>query len=198
MFICGFLDRHFPAPRLGRRQENAVGMVPQTFIAAEDADKSIGIVVVRFHVVIRNRPVVPKTIHTLVLEVVWPEAQGDATPVIRAPSHHARTPPAKAGSGGNTVDLAHPAHPTRQCIHHALSKRDALDLLRPRRGVSHGWTRAQAPESFVLSHIPPFASEQDHVGPGSSSNLVRGHAAAGTGANDADIIDDATCMIRHR
>src|SRR5438046_5394599 len=70
--VGGLLDQQLVAARLRRRLEDAVRLVRNAFIRAEDTDEAIELVVVRLDVVVRDRPVVAEAIHAAALEVVRP------------------------------------------------------------------------------------------------------------------------------
>src|SRR2546425_11996408 len=69
-------------------------------------DQPVHAVVERRHVLVADRPVVAQAVAGLTLEVVRPEAQGNAAPVVGAAAHHPRPPPAEAGAGRRGVRLA--------------------------------------------------------------------------------------------
>src|SRR5207249_4918466 len=109
------LDEQLVAAWLGRRLEDAVGMIAQPLVASEQTDQTIDAVVVRLHVLVADRPIVAESIERLPLEVVGAEAQRDAAPVVRAAAEHAGAPPAelRAGRGGVRRAVGLPAAVTR-------------------------------------------------------------------------------------
>ena len=75
------------------RQEEAIGIVVETFVAAEHADQFVDLVVIGFDIVIADGPVIAEAVGVLALEIQGPEAQGYATPVIGSAAEHAAAPP---------------------------------------------------------------------------------------------------------
>src|SRR5690606_39221050 len=100
------LDDVFPAAGLGRRQENAVGLIAEALIAAEDPDQAIAIIVERRDIVVADRPVIAQAVDRLVLEVVRPEAERHPAPVIGASAHPASPPPVEPAPGSRGEWLA--------------------------------------------------------------------------------------------
>src|SRR5205814_8903944 len=94
------------AARPGRRQKHAVRLVGEVLLTAEDPDQPVEAVVVRCHVVVGNRPIVAEAVPALALEVVRPEAQGNAAPMIGPAADHAGPPPAELGARCPDVGLA--------------------------------------------------------------------------------------------
>src|SRR5947207_3140100 len=102
-----FLDQELVAPRLRRRLEDAVGLVREVLqVLAEDADELIDLVVIRLQVLIADRPVVAETVERLAHEIVRPEPQRDAAPVIGSPAEHARAKPVELVARSIGVRLA--------------------------------------------------------------------------------------------
>ena len=135
--LRGLLDQQLVAARLRRRLEDAVRIVGQPFIRSEQADVAIDAVVVRLEVVVADRPVVAEAVEALAPEVVRPEAQRDAAPVIGAAAEHARAEPVEAIAGRGGVGLAfeRPAAPAGvELAELALGNRQASPrrLIRPR------------------------------------------------------------------
>src|SRR5689334_11590125 len=94
------------APRLRRRMEDSVGMIPQTLVASIETDEPVDVVVVWFHIVVADRPVVAESVDALPSEVIRSKAQGNPTPMIRASAEHAGAPPAELCARRPRVRLA--------------------------------------------------------------------------------------------
>src|SRR5690348_11836270 len=75
-------------------------------VRAEDADQPVDLVVVGGYVFVGDRPVVTQPVATLALEVVRPESEGNAAPVIGPAADHTGAPPAECGAGRPGVGLA--------------------------------------------------------------------------------------------
>ena len=86
--------------------EDAVRIVGQSFVRAENADELVELVVVRFDVVVRDRPVIAQAVQALAPEIVGAEAQRDASPVVGPAADHAGAPPVEAIVLGARVRLA--------------------------------------------------------------------------------------------
>src|SRR5437016_13014056 len=85
--------------RPGRRPQAPrwrVRRVLQTLVAAVHADQQLDLVVVGRDVLVSYGPIEPQPVATVGLEVVGTIAQGNSPPVMRATTHHARTPPIDA------------------------------------------------------------------------------------------------------
>src|SRR5437764_12470623 len=84
-------------------------MIAQTLIAPVQPNKAIDLVVVRFHVVVANWPIIAQPVDALSAKVVGSEAQRNSAPMVRPPTEHARAPPTKLCAGRArerlTVDL---------------------------------------------------------------------------------------------
>src|SRR5207244_2495022 len=137
----------------GRRQEDPVRLVREAFLRPEDPYQPVHPVVVRLHVVIADRPVVPQAVEALVPEVPGPEAQRDPAPVVRAPADHAGTPPVEPRPRRLRVRLPSMFHPPMQASN-SPNGRSRLDA--PRRSVPYG--QASIAESLVLSQATPASS----------------------------------------
>ena len=99
------LDQQLVAARPGRRQKNAVRLVRQVLLRAEDADQPIDLVVVRLQIVVGDRPVVAQAVERAAPEIVRPEPQRDASPVVRAAADHPRPEPLPGVAGRVRVGL---------------------------------------------------------------------------------------------
>src|SRR4030095_7997420 len=104
--LGGLLDQQLVATRLGRRLEDTVRIVGQSFVRSEEADVPVDAVVVGLEVVVGDRPVVTEAVEALAAEVVRTEAKGNAAPVIGAAAQHARAEPVEAIAGSGCVGLA--------------------------------------------------------------------------------------------
>src|SRR6187200_3438224 len=82
-------------------------------VRAEYADEAVELVVVRLHVVVRDRPVIAEPVDRPPPEVVGPEPQRDAAPVVRTAAKHASTePPPRSAPHGVRLALDVPATKT--------------------------------------------------------------------------------------
>src|SRR5207237_4654738 len=100
------VDEQLITARLRRRLKDAVRLVRQIFVAAEQPDQPVDAVVVRRDVAVADRPIVTEAVACLPLKIPWPKAERDAPPVIRAPAEHPRAPPQELRPFGNRVRLA--------------------------------------------------------------------------------------------
>ena len=188
--VGGLLDEQFIAPRPGRRQEDAVGIVRQSLLAAEDADERVDPVVERLHVFVGDRPVVAETIEALPPEVVGAEAQRDPPPVIRAPAEHAGSEPVELAARAVGVGLAFERPPAERRV-------ELPELLLLGRGPAARRIIRRLEHVRLARGIPHRPGlEHDDVGPGFGEHLG-GHPAAGAGANDADIVERAAADDLH-
>src|SRR4051812_42900208 len=83
------LHEQLVAARLRRREEFAVRLVVDAFLAAEHSDEVVDPVVERREILIADRPVVAESIARLAAEVFGAEAERDAPPVVGAATEHA-------------------------------------------------------------------------------------------------------------
>ena len=175
------LDQQLVAARLRRRLEDAVGLVRDAFHRSEDPDEAIELVVVRLDLVVGDRPVVADAVEAAALEVVRAPAQRDAPPVVGAAAEHPPAKPVERGAPRLRVGLALdvPAADAAVELAERLGRRGgaaARRIVRPRRHLR------------VLGGVPhPAGLEHDDVGAGLAQHLG-GHAAAGAGADDADVV----------
>src|SRR6187455_431980 len=79
--------------RLGWRKENSIRFIIDPFSASKNSDQLINFVIIRFHIVVADRPVVAKAVNASAFEVLWAKAQGDPPPVICSASQHPGTEP---------------------------------------------------------------------------------------------------------
>src|SRR5437762_4878095 len=93
--IGRLLDEELVAARLRRRLKDAIRLVRQILMAAEEADQPVDPIVVRCNLPIRDRPIVAESVPRLPLEIARAEAERDAPPVIGAAAEHPRPPPEK-------------------------------------------------------------------------------------------------------
>src|SRR5687768_4599281 len=89
-------DQQLVQARFRRRQENAIGIIFQTFIAAENTDQLIYFIVVRFNVFVADGPIVAQAIYAASFKILWTEAEGNPSPVVGAAAHHAGAEPIPA------------------------------------------------------------------------------------------------------
>ncbi len=183
--VAGFLDQELVRARPRRRQEDAVRFVLQAglgrVVRSEYADEAVELVVVRLHVVVRDRPVIAEPVDRPPPEVVRPEPQRDAAPVVRAAAEHATTePPPRPAPHGVRLALDVPATkapvvgPERFLVP-APSARRRVVVPREHRGV--------------LGRVPHRPALEHHdIRPGFGQHL-RGRATAGTRPDDADVVD---------
>src|SRR5205814_8732986 len=104
--IGRLLDEQLVAARAGRWQKHPVRLVGEVFLAAEDPDQPIDLVVVGRDVLVGDRPIVAEAVSALALEIVRPEAQGNAAPMVGPAAHHAGPPPVEFGARRPGVWLA--------------------------------------------------------------------------------------------
>ena len=175
------LDQQLVAARLRRRLEDAVRLVAQSFVAAEEADEVIDAVVVRLDVVVADRPVVAEAVEALAPEVVGAEAQRDAAPVIRAAAEHAGAPPVELLAAAHGVRLAVdvPAADAGVELAERAAARGGAAPRRGPRGHEHLRVLRRVPLAARLEHDDVRAGLGEHVG---------GHAAARARADDADVV----------
>ena len=165
--VGGLLDEQLVAARLGRRQEDAVGIVRQALVAAEDADERVDPVVVRLHVLVGDRPVVAETVEALAPEVVGTEAQRDAAPVVRAAAEHPRPEPVERGCPCRSC-RARPRASSRRTPRR--TRRTAASPS-PRRAAASRTVHLNMYDSLDGFHIGP-ASSMTTLAPASVSTLA--------------------------
>ena len=188
--VGGLLDEQLVAARLGRRQEDTVGIVRQPLLAAENADERVDPVVERLHVLVGDRPVVAETIKALPAEVIGAEPERDPSPVIRAPAEHAGPEPVELAARAVGIGLAFERPPAERRVELPelllLGRRPAARrIVRPLEHVRL---------ARGIPHRPGL--EHDDVGPSFGEHLG-GHPAAGAGADDADIVERAAADDLH-
>ena len=175
------LDQQLVAARLRRRLKDAVGLVRQAFHRAEDADQAIELVVVRLDVVVGDRPVVAEAVEAAALEVVRAHAQRNAPPVVGAAAEHPAAKPVELRARRLRVRLAldvPAADAAVELAERLVRRRGAAPrrVVRPRR---HLRVLRRRPTSAGFEHHDVGARLAQHLG---------GHAAAGAGADDADVV----------
>ena len=188
--LRGLLDQQLVAARLRRRLEDAVRIVGQPFIRSEEADVSVDAVVVGLEVVVGDRPVVAEAVEALASEIVRPEAERNAAPVIGAAAEHARAEPVESIAGRRRVWLTfeRPAAPAGvELAELALGNRQASPrrLVRPRH---HLRVAARVEHHAGFEHQDVRAGFGQHL---------RGHAAARARANDDNVVNGAIADDLH-
>ncbi len=180
--VAGLLDQELVSPGRGRRQEDAVGLVLQALVGAEQADHAVEPVVVGLDVVVGHRPVVAQAVAAARLEVPGTEAQADAAPVVGAAPQHPAAKPHELAA------LGHGERLTRD-VPAAQGGVELAEGAPAMGGAPAGRVVVPLEHRPVLLHRPLGAGlEQDAVGP-RLGERVGGHAAAGAGADDADVVD---------
>src|ERR1700730_6355488 len=81
----------------GRGKKNSIRIIFQSFVASEDPDQLIDLVVIRFYVFVTNWPVVSQSVYTFPFEISWSEPKRDPSPVIGTSAHHSGAPPIPLG-----------------------------------------------------------------------------------------------------
>ena len=102
---AGPLDEDVVRAERRRRVEDAVRRAADSLRRAGDADEALGLVVVRRHVGVGDRPVEPEAVSGLRLEVVIRHPQRDAAIVVRASAEHARAEPREIAPRCDRVGL---------------------------------------------------------------------------------------------
>ena len=95
-FCATFFGEQFIRARFRRRQQNSgrgIRRVFQTFVAAEHADQPLYFVVIGCEIFVIKRPVNTQSVAAARLEIILAHAERKTSPVIRAATQHARTPP---------------------------------------------------------------------------------------------------------
>ena len=175
------LDQQLVAARLRRREEHSVRLVGEVFLAAEDPDQPVDLVVIGRDVGVRDGPIVAQPVAGFALEVVRTEAQRDPAPVVGSAPDHAGPPPAERGAGRARVRLAGDL-PTADAGVELAERTLLRGLPAARRLVGPGEHRR------VRRVIPGSAGlEQNHVRAGLREH-VRGHPAAGARADDTNVV----------
>ena len=179
--VGGLLDEQLVAARLGRRQKDAVGIVRQPFLAAEDTDERVHSIVEGLHVLVGDRPVVAEPIEALPAEIIGTEAQRDASPVIGAAAEHPRPEPVEraARTVGIGLALERPAAKRRIELSELLFLGRRATARRVVRPLEHVRLARRVPHRPGLEHDDIGARLGEHLG---------GHPAAGAGADDADVV----------
>ena len=168
----GLLDQQLIAARLRRRLKNAVRLVRHIRqVCTEDPDEPVDLVVVRFDVVVGDRPVVAEAVKSFPLKVVRTEPQRDAAPVVRPPAQHSRPEPVERVSGCRRVRLALDRPAAQRAVELAeLPFRDGrASTRRIVRPFEHRRIGRRVPHGTRFEH--------DDVGAGLSQHHG-GHAAA--------------------
>src|SRR5439155_1426374 len=171
----------FPVARAWRRLEHPVRLVREALLAAEDPDEPVDLVVVRCDVVVGDRPVVAEAVPTLALEVVRPEAQCNAAPVVGAATDHAGPPPGEVGARRARVRLAGDFPSADAGVE--LAERSLLRgspaarrLVRPRQHCR------------VLRIVPRRTGFEHHHLRAGLGESVGGHSPAGPRADDTHVV----------
>ena len=184
------LDEQLVAARARRRLKDAIGLVGQVLDRAEDPDELIDLVVIRLEVVVADWPVVAEPVDAPAAEIVRAESQRDPPPVIRAPAEHARAEPVEplANHGRIRLALQRPsAPPGVELAKLALGDGQSS----PRRLVG---PRAHLRVARGVEHHTRL--EHHDVGSGLGEDLGD-HSAAGTRADDADVVEGAIALNLH-
>ena len=178
--LAGLLDRELVAARLRGRHEDAVRLVLDPLVRAEDPDHLVEAVVIGLEVLVADRPVVAEAVAAAALEVPGAEAERDATPVVRAAAEHAAAEPHEAGARGDGVGLALDVPAALAGVELAEGP-PAVALAAPGRVVVPGEHRP------VLARVPGLPGLEHHdLGPGLGEDLRR-HPAAGPRPHDAHV-----------
>ena len=178
--LQAFWIRELVAARLRGRHEEAVRLVLDPLVRAEDPHHPVEAVVVRADVLVPDGPVVAEAVAAAGLEVPRPEAERDAAPVVRAAPEHPAAEPHELAAGGHGVGLALDVPPADAGVELAEGP-TAVTLAAARRVVVPGEHRP------VLAGVPGLPGLEDHdLGPGLGEHLRR-HPAAGARAHDTHV-----------
>ena len=156
-------------------------MIAQALDAPEQADEVVDAIVVGRDIVIADRPVVAQSIARLPSEIIGAESEGDASPVVRASAEHARAPPRELVARRDDVRLAGDVPAADASVEFAERFR-LRGLAAPRRrvrGHQHLRIACGVPRAPRLEERDLRAGVREHV---------RRHPAAGSRADDADIV----------
>ena len=174
------LDQALVAAGLRRGQEDAVGLVLEALVGAEEPHQALEPVVVGGDVVVGDRPVVPVAVAAAPLEVPGAEPQRDAAPVVRPATEHAPAKPAELLALLHRVGLAGNV-PASVAGVELPEGPGPVPATPPRRVVVPGEHVA------VLLHVPLRPGLEEHdLGPGLGEDLRR-HPPAGPRADDAHV-----------
>ena len=69
-----FLDHELVQAGFGRRKENPIRMIFQSFVTTKHTYQPVNFIVIRFYVIVANWPVVTQSIDTAPFEIFWSEA----------------------------------------------------------------------------------------------------------------------------
>ena len=177
---AGLLDRELVAAGLRGRHEEAVRLVLDPLVRAEDPHHPVEAVVVRLDVLVPDRPVVAEAVAAAGLEVPGAEAERDAAPVVRAAAEHPAAEPHELAAGGDGVGLALDVPPAHAAVELAEGPA-AVALAAAGRVVVPGEHRP------VLAGVPGLAGLEHHdLGPGLGEHLRR-HPAARARPHDTHV-----------
>ena len=104
--IARLLHHQLVAARTRRWKKDPVGFVRKVFNRAENADQSIELVVVRFQIVVADRPVVAKPIDAAPPEIIGAKSERNAAPVVGPAAEHPRPEPVERRARRLRVRLA--------------------------------------------------------------------------------------------
>src|SRR4029077_3159344 len=93
LLLRGVHHQQLIGTRARRWQEDPVRRIGNPFLAAEEAYQPVELVVIGTDVGIADGPVGGESVEIAPTEVIGPEPEGDAAPVIGASAHHPRPPP---------------------------------------------------------------------------------------------------------
>ena len=184
------LDQELVAARLRRRHEDPVGIVGQPLGAAKNAHEPIQLIVVRLHIVVRDRPVVAEAFERASPEILRTEPQRNAAPVIRAAAEHAGAEPVERAARTSRVRLTveRPAAQRRVELPELTFVRRRTAPRRVVRPHEHLRVLDGVPHRTRLEHDDVCARFGEHLG---------SHAATSPRPDDADVVHDAAAKYLH-
>ena len=162
----------------GRRARGVL----EALIGPVDPDERLGLVVVRYHVLMRQGPIEAEPVTRVGLEVVLAHAQRDTAPVVRATPEHARAPPTEVRALGARVRLTR--HLPTPVDGRVIEPERLLD----RTGPSHGGVLGQLKHRGLGDRVvvsPRLEHEHFHAG---ARQHVRAHAPGRSRAHDDRVV----------